>query len=163
MAAPKGNQFAAGNSGGRPKTRDPIAMAKALDEWSQREDALALVGFCAENSISAQSVSELRDLSEEFLEVLKVARARIANRLHTGAYNGKFNTAYILRMIGQYDKFIHDYDKTLRDEEHERKKDLIDYEIKSKSAVPQMSPEQMENLKMLNNQLTALQEAKKKK
>jgi hypothetical protein len=164
MPAPKGNKNAVGNSG-RPPERDVQEWVKALDDWSQKEEATALCQFCVEQNTYADKVYELRNRYVEFSDALKKAKIRLAQRLRAKLHDKEnpYNYGLFMRDIPCHDQFVRDHEREEKEEELERKKRLIDHEVKSKSALPQLSPEQLDSMRILNEQLIALQEAKKNK
>lgn len=122
MPAPKGNQYAIGNNGGRPPTYDVAEQTKALDEWSKTDDATALCQFCNQQDIYSDLVYDWRDRDEEFARTLKKAKSRIAERLRRRLDAGIANYGLVMAELGFHDKFYHDYQEGLKDKAAERAK-----------------------------------------
>ena len=130
----KGNKIAIGNSG-RPSKTDLPAMAKALDEWSKRDDALHLGEFSLEQDEYPQRLYEWRDKNPEFAECLKKARARIALRLRKRLHNKQnpYNYGLFMWEIGYYDQLI---------DNHHDQKEIFKANLKSKSDENTAPPQQ---------------------
>ena len=107
--------------GGRPCIYDKIAEAKALDEWSKRDDALTLLSFCNQRNFSDDYLAVWEKECPEFSRALKQAKNRIGERRELKANKGEFN-------YGIYNRAAHIYDTTLRHGEREEK--VFEYELK---------------------------------
>jgi len=118
----KGNQLAAGSS------YDLQVEAKALDDWSKRDDATAMVGFCVSRDIYPQRVYEWVDQCPRFAEAFKMAKVRIAHRIRERVNNNDkdkpHNYGIFMREIGFHDKFLHDYEEDVKDKDAKRSKDI---------------------------------------
>lgn len=81
--APKGNQYAAGNEGGRPIkwTKEFIEeQGKKLVEWAMLEDSYVLRLFAPLNGYSSKHLYEWADSNEVFSEYFDQARDIIGTR-----------------------------------------------------------------------------------
>jgi len=105
--AMKGNQHAIGNSG-RPSKQDIPAMAKAIEEWSKRDDAFHLGEFSLEYDEYPQRLYEWRDKSSVFAEALKRAKTRIALRLRKKLHDkaNPYNYGLFMRELPFYDEML---------------------------------------------------------
>lgn len=111
MAAPKGNKFAVGNSGGtgrEPLYNDPAEMQKKIDAYFNTEKiwtvpglALAL-GFCA-----TQSLINYANKSEVFSYSIRRAKLRIedftAKQLFIKGGPGATGLIFVLKNLGWAD------------------------------------------------------------
>jgi hypothetical protein len=75
MAAPKGNDYAIGNNGGRPSKYDP-AYCDALVE--HMKDGASLTSFAAEIGVARSTINEWIDAHYEFSEAVKKGKAKCA-------------------------------------------------------------------------------------
>lgn len=116
MGGTIGNQNACGSS------YDIKAETKALDEWSKRDDATALVQFCVERDIYAQRIYEWRDEDKSFAEVLKKTKMRLAARLRDKLNDKEhpYNYGLFQREIGSHDAFLHDHEEEVKDKDATR-------------------------------------------
>ena len=112
MGAPKGNQYAKGNKGGRPpkvESRNLPAFGNELAEWASKKYQELLTApdkeakmpffiktFCREHKISGDTLQAYRGANEEFSVSYKQAREIIAEALMVGALKGWWHpTAFI--------------------------------------------------------------------
>ena len=116
-------RFKIGNQAACGSTYDLVAETKALDEWSKRDDALALCGFCVERDIYAQRVYEWRDAYAPFAEILNKAKMRIAHRQRQRLHKDEYNYGLFMREIGFHDKFLHDFETAEKDADARRGKE----------------------------------------
>jgi len=123
MAAEKGNQYACGTK------FDIEAETVALDLWSKRDDATALVQFCCERDIYAQRIYEWRDYCPKFAETLKKAKTRIATRIRAQMQNNTTNYGVFMREIGFHDQFLHDYEEGIKDKDAKRAKSIEEVKV----------------------------------
>lgn len=123
MCAQIGNQNAVGSS------YDLDEETRALDQWSKRDDAVALVHFCVERDIYAQRVYEWRDKSPSFAEALKRAQTRIAARVRDKLQKNETNYGLFMREIGYHDKFLHDYEEGIKDKDAKRAKAIEEVKV----------------------------------
>lgn len=110
--------------GGRPPIYDMIEQAKALEEWSKKDDSTALCQFCVEQDIYPDYIYDWRDKSPEFSTALKKAKTRIASRLRKMLNAGTTNYGLFMAELGFHDKFYHDYQESLKDAHANRSKDI---------------------------------------
>lgn len=115
------------NPFGRPPKYDLIEQAKAITEWSKKDDATALCQFCDQQDVSPTYIYEWRDKSPDFSEALKKAQNRLAIRLrsllhHAPKGKEKYNYGLFMAELGSHDKFYHDYQEGLKDRASERSK-----------------------------------------
>lgn len=106
MPGPKGNKNAVGNKGGRPTIYDPEIEANAIDEWSQMESAINLVGFCVWRDICPDYIYEWAAKSIVFSKALKRAKARLAERRERMANEGSLNYGSFARYQDCFDPFL---------------------------------------------------------
>ena len=120
-----GNQAAAGSS------YDLNAEGIALDEWSKRDDAVALVGFCVERDIYAQRLYEWRDKSQAFAEILNKTQTRIAHRQRTKLHDktSPYNYGLFMREIGHHDKFLNMYEDDEKNKDAKRAKAIEETKV----------------------------------
>lgn len=118
MAAPKGNKYAAGSS------YDLIAIAKSLDEWSKRDDAMHLTEFALEQDVYPQRLFEWRDQEPKFADSLKKAKARIAMRLLRRLHDkiNPYNYGVLMRYLPVYDSTLHDFERAEKKYESDLRK-----------------------------------------
>lgn len=114
------------NPVGAPPLYNLKEQAKALDDWSKKENATALVQFCNQQDIYPDYIYEWRDKCPEFATALKKAKSRIAERLRRQLHDKEFPYNYGLFMseIGFHDKFHHDYVESIKDADAVRKKSI---------------------------------------
>lgn len=77
MAAPKGNQYAKGNKGGKPIVHDDDFIeneAAALREWIARDGGLYIGSFARQRGYSRQRLSEFVDKNKEFADAYYEAK-----------------------------------------------------------------------------------------
>lgn len=117
MAGSIGNKNAAGS------IYNMEEEIKALDEWSQKDDATALVQYCVERDIYAQRVYEWRDQNKSYAEMLKKAKMRIAARLRSKLHDKEnpYNYGLFQRDIAFHDAFTHDHEEAIKDREAVRR------------------------------------------
>lgn len=120
MAAPKGNQYAVGNSGGAPPKYDLEKEAKELEEWSLREDATSLYIFTDPKDYLACELSGFAERSEVFAKALKKAKERIGLRRERGANSGTIKNNVWERYAPVYDTMLHAHEESDKDRQAER-------------------------------------------
>lgn len=111
---------------GRPPIYNLDDEAKAIEEWSKKDDATALCQFCDERDILPSYIYEWRDKSENFSVSLKKAQNRIAARMRQMLHDKKkpYNYGLFMAELGFHDRFYHDYQEELKDKDAKRKKDI---------------------------------------
>ena len=87
------------------------AEAEALELWSRKDTSDHLIGFCDNRNYDPGYISDFCEKSELFLLALKRAKTKIASRLHKKVNEGTFNYGIYMRVIGMYDKFIHNHER----------------------------------------------------
>lgn len=107
MAAPKGNQYAVGNEGGRPKEYDRKAIASALIEWAKRDDSINLNKFCAYHDPIISPHAMLRWCREdnEFRTAYEQAKTFLGFRREEKLNNGELHTKAFDLNATVYDAF----------------------------------------------------------
>lgn len=116
MVAPKGNKFALGNEGGRPRKFDLEQEAKALREWADQEDSLVLRLFAAIRGYSSQSkLNEYCDTSQEFKQAYNYAKMVIGARREKWLIKGKGHPAPFQRYAALYDSDLKQHEKELKE------------------------------------------------
>lgn len=111
MAAPKGNQYALGNTGGRPRTadlpEDCTNLGMDFVQWALQPDSLLLCEFYSLRYIKRKEWKTLIQ-REEFLPYYNYGRALLAKKAINGTMEKSFGQRYI-RL----------YDRDLAEEEDE--------------------------------------------
>lgn len=123
MGAPFGNTNAAGSD------YDLNDEARALDEWSKRDDALALVDFTTERDIWPQRIYEWRDKSPLYADVLKKVKGRIASRQRKLLHENKYNYGLFMREIAFHDPFLHMFEDGEKDKDAKRAKSIEEVKV----------------------------------
>lgn len=107
MAAPKGNKFAEGNNGGRPRkvAKDNITaygemmvaeFEAYLKNFDQHKSPIFIEAWCRQHNISDQTLRKYCDENEEFLASYQKAKQIQKELLITGGLKGYFNpTSFI--------------------------------------------------------------------
>ena len=94
MAAPKGNQYALGNNGGRPSKYQPEFCEKVIELGKEGK---SLTQMCAHFDISRQTIDNWAEQNPEFLEALTRARVHMQAKLEEMGFDGltsrEFNAA----------------------------------------------------------------------
>ncbi len=95
---------------GAPKTKDYLAEAIAIEEWSLSPDATALCQFAVLRDVDHTTVYHWRDTCVEFANALKKARTRIAANLRRKLHDKEnpYNYGLFQRDIKCHDKFLVD-------------------------------------------------------
>src|SRR5271170_1693259 len=102
--SPLGNQYAKGSTtSGAPRTYDYEKEAQDLIEWSTRDDALRLYGFCGPKPYPFQALSEFSEKSVVFAEALVKVKNTLANRSEEYVSKGLIKDVV-------YNKTAHIYD-----------------------------------------------------
>ena len=111
---------------GRLPTYDTKEQAKALDLWSQKDNATALCQFCVQQDVWADIIYDWRDRCPVFALALKKAKMRIAERLREKLHDKMkpYNYGLFMSEIGSHDQFHHDYVESVKDREAKRRKDI---------------------------------------
>lgn len=107
MAAPKGNQNAVGNDGGRPEEFDKVAVAEALIEWAKRDDSINLNKFCAYHDpiINPRTILRWANENIEFRRAYEKAKSFLGFRREEKLSSGELHSkAYDLNAT-VYDQF----------------------------------------------------------
>lgn len=117
--------FVAGNQFGAGTAYDIEEEARALDEWSKRDDALAFVGFCVERDIYAQRIYDWVAASEQFKAIYNKAKVRIANRMRLKLHDkdNPYNYGLFMREVHHHDKFLNDAEDRGKDDDVRRTKE----------------------------------------
>lgn len=107
MAAPKGNQYAKGNKGGRPKiwTDDAIYdMSQRLREFIQKDVGIYLNSFCVQEKINPDLLSQWANSNEEFAGSLKEAKQwqeeKLIRKSLSREWDGSFARYVMARTCG---------------------------------------------------------------
>ena len=105
MAAPKGNKFALGNKGGRPRKWTPAKRKELLElfhKYIEETEIPVIAEFAYLNWISLQKLYEF----DEFRESLKIAITKKQANLEKGGLGNKINTTmaiFSLKQLGWSD------------------------------------------------------------
>src|SRR5580693_1308245 len=118
MTFEKGNQLALG------PLYNIEDEARALDEWSKRDDALALCEFAVERDIYAQRMYEWRDKYPLYKETLHKAQLRIATRQRKMLHANTYNYGLFMREIGFHDKFLNAFEDDEKNKDAKRAKSI---------------------------------------
>jgi hypothetical protein len=119
MAPPKGNKYAVGNEGGRPRRFDLKEEAKALIEWANKKDSLVLRLFAAIRGYSAQNkLQEYCEMSDEFRDAYNQAKMIIGARREQLLLSGKGHYAPFQRYAALYDPELKQHEKELKQQEN---------------------------------------------
>lgn len=107
MAAPKGNQYAKGNKGGRPKIWHEDAvndMANRLRAFVASDRGVYLNSFCIEEKINPDLLSEWARSNEEFAGALSEAKVwqeqKFIMKSLTREWDGSFARYIMARTCG---------------------------------------------------------------
>lgn len=119
MAAPKGNQYALGNNGGR-QGLDREKIAIEFIEWAKdNPEALTVPSFCAPRGFSSDTMQTWAKESEEFRRAFNTGKELIGlNRLKATLVNkqndedkSKLDKSIYMQTIGNYDLDIRAYQR----------------------------------------------------
>ena len=105
MAAPKGNQYALGNKGGRPKKWTPAKRKELLDkfyEYIEKSDIPIIAEFAYQHWISDKTLYTF----DEFVEPIKIAVTKKKAQLELGGLGNQINTTmaiFSLKQLGWSD------------------------------------------------------------
>lgn len=109
---------------GRPKKYDLLEEAKALDQWSQKEDSFSLYEFTDLKDYCASDLSCFAKECEEFRISLKKSKERISIRRERAVNKNAFNYGIWNRNARVYDSLLKQSEDQDADKEAERKKDI---------------------------------------
>ncbi len=138
MAAPKGNQYALGNEGGRPPRFDLVEEAKAFKDWADRSDSLVLRKFAAIRGYFSQSkLHEYAEQSDEFREAFNYARVIIGARREELLMKGKGNPAPFNRYAALYDQELKAHEKEMKEDNSNLNNK---FDIHLRGSVPNATP-----------------------
>lgn len=158
MPAPKGNQYAVGNEGGRPPKYDLEQEARDLLEWSLLDNATTLYKFTNEKDYCASELCEFARRSDVFAAALKKAKERIGDRREDQANDGILNYGIWNRWAPVYSDMLHQHEDELEERKHQRALAKIDYEIKKKNEIQSTVSEDISSqFSDLMNQIQKLQ------
>lgn len=121
MAAPKGNQYAVGNSGGAPCKYDLEQESRELLEFSLRPDATSIYQFVNPKDYSVTSLRDFCNQSKVFSQAYSKAKERIGLNRERLLHDSKFNETVYKKSSGIYDPLMHEYEEDLRDNEARRR------------------------------------------
>jgi hypothetical protein len=117
MAAPKGNQNALGNEGGRQKEYDRIAIGKEMIEWSKRPDALTVPMFATSKGLHSGILRNWANEDVEFRSLFLAAKENVGiNRLKA------VTNPDIKLDPGIYKQTMHFYDLDIKEDVHDEKR-----------------------------------------
>lgn len=118
MAAPKGNKYAVGNQGGRPRERDLVEEAKLFKEWADTDDALVLREFACIRDYSCQEdMHKYAAMSDEFRQAFNYARMKIGARREKMLAQGKGHPAPFMRYAALYDKELKTHEIDMKNQD----------------------------------------------
>lgn len=111
--APRGNKYAQGNSGGRPKeyTKEFIEeQGRKLLEWAYKEDSIILRLFAPLNGYPASYLYKWADENEVFFDLFDQARDIIGARREAISIANK-SDMMIKKYSNWHDKEIHKHER----------------------------------------------------
>lgn len=158
-----GNQYAKGNSGGI-SPYDLDKEAKDLLEWSLRDDALRLYGFCDPKPYPFQTLSEFAERSPVFREALIKAKNRLAIRREEHCNKDQLKDVIYNKTAHIYDVEYDDTDERKKDRELARQLKKIEAEAKLKNEEKDKLPpldsvvEKDNKIMLLESKLEKMQE-----
>lgn len=120
MPAPRGNQYAIDNQGGRPPKYDLTKEAQDLNEWSKTPDSQCLYQFTYYKPYLAAQLTEFAQQNEEFSLALKKAKERIAVHRENACSQGKLHHRIWNRSARLYDHMLKEQEDTDKDTDIER-------------------------------------------
>lgn len=134
MAAPKGNQYALGQGGGRPREYDRVQIGKELLEWARQLDSLNLNKFCCtrEPPLNPNKVIQWSIEDEEFRNAYEEAKAFLAARREEMLNGNLLHTRAYERNATVYDRFMRTEERNQKEFEANLKKDS-DLKVSEKS------------------------------
>ena len=109
---------------GRLRKHDRDQIARDLIEWAQKDDSINFCGFCAEQMIIPQKISEWAKEEETFREAYEYARACLASRREKKLNKNELH-------VKAYDLNAKTYDQFLKWESREESK--FEADVKSKA------------------------------
>jgi len=109
---------------GRPIKYNKDEWAEKLYEWSKKDDAINLVGFCADNDIPSEYLSVWAKENDNFSQSLKIAKLKIAQRREKLVSEGKLYHGAWQRGAGVYDSILHTHEREEKKYEAEIKQAL---------------------------------------
>lgn len=114
MGAPKGNQYAKGNKGGRPQKWFPEIEAELLLEWADDEDNWILAKFAVDRGYPPEDLYHMAQESKVLNHALLIARSKIAIRRQIMANLGELNQSIYHRYASFYDHSLKAHDKEMK-------------------------------------------------
>ena len=158
MPAPKGNQYAVGNQGGRPPKYDLEQEAQDLLDWSKLDNSICLHGFVDDKEYVPEQLCQFAKQSEVFSLALKKAKSRICKRREEMCNDGLMNYGVWAKSANLYNVLGHEYEDSLEERKQQRALDRIDYEIKKKNEIQSTVSEDISSqFSDLMNQISSIQ------
>lgn len=153
MAAPKGNQYAKGNNGGRPFTYDRHKMAIDLIEWAKQDDSLNLCKFCCsyDPPIDPHYLIKTAKEDDELGNAYRTAKSFLGARREEMLNINKLNAR-------AYEANKHVYDMFIKDDYRDNQK--FESDLK-KQVADDVSAEYKTLLASVMNQLKSIQPERK--
>jgi len=149
-------------NGGRLRKHDRDEIAEKLVQWSTKDSSLNLCGFCAENMITPQRLTEWAKSCERFQEALAKAKCFIAFRRENKVSSGELHLKSYDLNVATYDYFLKQERREHLEFEHGLKKELFEFIQKIKSVIQDTVPPELNSqFESLMNQITALQANRK--
>lgn len=114
MSAPKGNKYAEGNPGRITQTISPETIkevTQALRVWSQEPETCHLNSFSSKFGKCQTWIYKLADNHPKIKEALEFARGNIAAKMFKNALTNKWNSSFVMKYIGYYDRKLFEYEK----------------------------------------------------
>lgn len=131
--APIGNQNAKGSTtNGAPEKYDLEKEAQDLLDWSKKDNSFSLYDFTDPKDYAAKDLSYFASRSIVFSDALKKAKERISRRREVGVHSGTIDRTVWGRTARIYDHLLVESEEWEKDQEIERRKRLIDYELDKK-------------------------------
>lgn len=133
MAAPKGNQYAAGcKTSGRPFMHDYKFYIEKLEEWSKKPSSINLTGFYVEYKLDPDNFYNMTKRDEELNRAYKLAKMNIAIRREEYHNFGRLTpTAYGRNLrnydipLDQFERDVYTFEKNV-DKETQKTPDVSD-------------------------------------
>lgn len=133
-----GNQNALGNDGGRPG-RDLVELAADLVQWSTLDSSTNLNGFCALRSIPPFKLSQYARENPVFRLSFDLSKAHLAQRREDYLGQGLLHVKAYDINASNYDYFLRDERRTTLEHEVKTKKDMLDTQQITLTALLELS------------------------
>jgi hypothetical protein len=126
MPAPPGNQFAVGNSGGRPRIHKREELMKDLLKWSLLPHSFNLNRWCGDKDLCYEYLQRWAKEDDEFRLILLKVKGNLAVNREQMLCQGYFHPVAYKAGVNTYDKIM--YEQWKEEKEYE-------YGLKNKAEV----------------------------